>query len=223
MRNRSSIVMPKDAFTILKAVSFKIDEETMCIATLQYHIERDAEGKTLREKSRYRWLARVCKIADVKAEAEKLQLDENRLGKWIWPNDPSWNGTVMTNEPTNDRAAAWLKCRLKKLTDWETGQKLLKGWKKAEQDFNLNAAYDTEDYVCEDGTKISLTDKEALKKQLGKNLHKELYRNVKAKERAAELENLRKKTGPDSTVVTKAQYDAMTPEQKKAYISKNSN
>lgn len=219
MKNRSSTVMPKDAFTILKAISFKIDEETMCIATLQYHIERDADGKTAREKSRYRWLARVCKIEDVKAQVAFLCDDARRLEKWKWPDDPSWDGVVMTNDCTNDRASAWLNCRLKKLVDWEMGQKLLKGWKKADQDYNLNASYDTENYICEDGSKISLTDKEALKKQVGKNMHKELYRNVKAKERAAELESIRKKTGPDSTVITKAQYDAMTPEQKKAYIA----
>ena len=220
MRNRSSVVMPKNAFTILKAISFKLDDELMCIATLQYHIEKDKDDKTLRAKSRYRWLARVCKIEDVKAKVAYLCDDARRLEPWIWPNDPSWDGVVMTNEPINDRASAWLNCRLKKLVDWEMGQKLLRGWKKADQDYNLNAAYDTEDYTCEDGSKISLTDREALKAQLNKNMHKELYRNVKAKEREAAVEALRTKTGPGSDVVTKAQYDAMTPEQKKAYLAR---
>lgn len=206
-------MMLNDEFVILKACSFKIDDETMCIATLQYHIEKDKDGKTVRTKSRYRWLARVCKISDVQAKVAWLCDDSRRLDKWRWPNDPSWDGCVATNDSTNDRASAWLNCRLKKLVDWELGQKLLKGWKKCEQDFNLNAAYDTEDYICEDGSKISLTDREALKKQLNKNMHKELYRNVKAKEREAKIEELRKKVGAGSDVVTKAQYEAMKKNQ----------
>lgn len=216
-KSRVPVTMPKDAFTILKAISFKLDDEKMCIVTLQYHIEKDKDDKTIRTKSRYRWLARVCKIEDVKAKVTWLYDDAHRLERWKWPSDPSWDGVVMTNDCTNERAAAWLSCRLKKLVDWEQGQKLLKGWKNVDQDYNLNAAYDTEDYTCEDGSKISLTDREALKAQLGKNMHKELYRNVKAKEREAKIQALRTKTGPGSDVVTKAQYDAMTPEQKAAF------
>ena len=124
------------------------------------------------------------------------------------------------NDSSNDKASAWLNCRLKKLVDWEQGQRLLKGWKNIDQDFSRAAEYDTEGYQTEDGQTISLTDREALKKQLNKNLWKELPRNVKAKAREKALEDLRSKEGPGRDVITKAEYDKLTPEQKRAYISK---
>lgn len=205
--------MKKDEFTILKACSFKLDDEKICIATLQYHTEDDEDGKTMRSKSRYRWLARVMKLEDAKAELENLDSEENRLERWTWPNDPSWDGYIATNDSTNDRAAAWLNCRLKKLASWDEAQKILAGIKKNGLE-NKNAAYDTEDYICEDGSKISLTDLEALKKQVGKSIHKELLRNVKSKAAAENLKKIRSKTGPGDEVMTREQYEALKAAKK---------
>lgn len=200
--------MKLDEFTILKACSFKLDEEKICIATLQYHTETSEDGKTERSKSRYRWLARVVNLADVKAKIEELDSLENRLGRWTWPNDPSWNGFIATNDSTNERAASWLNCRLKKLVSWEDAQKILLGVKK-NGEINKNSVYDTEDYICEDGSKISLTDLEALKTQLNKNMHKELHRNIKAKSAEENLKKIRSKTGPGAEVMTREQYEAI--------------
>lgn len=213
--------MKIDEMVILKAISFKLDDELMCIATYQYHVERDKDGKVSRTKSKYRWLARVLKIADAEAKVAWYADDCRRLERWKWPDDPSWDGVVALNDSSNDKASAWLKCRLKKLVDWDMGQKLLKGWKKSTQEFSKSAEYETEGYKCEDGSEISLTDREALKKQVGKNLWRELPRNVKAKEREAAIEALKLKTGPGNDVITKAEYDKLTPEQKKAWIAKN--
>ena len=58
--------MKADEMVILKAVSFKLDDEKMCIVTYQYHVERGPDDKVLRAKSRYRWLARVLNIADAR-------------------------------------------------------------------------------------------------------------------------------------------------------------
>lgn len=212
--------MKSDEMVILKAVSFKLDDEKMCIVTYQYHVERGPDDKVLRAKSRYRWLARVLNIADARAKVAWYCDDSRRLEKWYWPNDPSWDGCIALNDSSNDKASAWLNCRLKKLVDWEQGQKLLKGWKNIDQDFSRAAEYDTEGYQTEDGQTISLTDREALKNQLNKNLWKELPRNVKAKAREKALEDLRSKEGPGRDVITKAEYDKLTPEQKRAYISK---
>lgn len=217
---KASVPMLKDVFTVLKAISFKVDDQKMCIVTLQYHTELDDDGKTSKTKSRYRWLARVVNIEEARQKVAWLCDDSRRLERWAWPNDPSWDGFIATDKSTNDKFSSWLNLRVKKCVDWDMGQKLLKGWKKTEEEYNLNAAYDTEGYQTESGEIISLTDRESLKKQLNKNLWKELYRNVKAKEREAKIQELRTKTGPGSDVVTKAEYDKMTPEQKKALLAK---
>lgn len=217
---KATVPMLKDVFTILKAASFKVDDTTMCIATLQYHTEQNEDNKTSRAKSRYRWLARVVDIEEAAQLVVELNSLEHRLERWKWPEDPSWDGFIATDHSTNGKFASWLRLRLKKCVAWDDGQKLLKGWKKKDDSYNLNAAYDTEGYQTESGELVSLTDREALKKQLGKNLWKELYRNVKAKEREAAIEDLRSKTGPGSEVVTKAEYDKMTPEQKRALCVK---
>lgn len=213
--------MKADEMVILKAVSFKLDDETMCIATYQYHVEHDeATGKVMRAKSRYRWLARVMKIADVREQVAWHHDDCRRLEKWKWPDDPSWDGCIALNDSSNEKASAWLACRLKKLVDWEQGQKLLRGWKAREQEYSRSSAYELDDYQTEDGEMISLTDREALKKQVGKNLWKEMLRNVKARAREKVIEDLRSKTGPGPDVIWKADYDKLSWEEKQKYIVK---
>lgn len=214
-----AVPMPKDVFMILKAVTFKLDAETACIATYQYHTEKDDSGKTIRAKSGYRWLARVFKIADAQAEVERLNEDKNRLERWVWPDDPTWDKYICIGSDSNNaKFSSWLKCRLKKMVDWDLGQKLLNGWSKCDQDYNLNAKYDTDGYTAPDGTTVSLADREALLKLVGKNLWKDLPRNLKAKAQSAKLEELKTKTGPGSDVITKQEYDKLSKEEKKAYI-----
>ena len=153
---------------ILKAVSIKLDEDKVLLATLQYHVE-----KGNRAASRYRWLARVCKVEDIKAKISELKSDALRLEGWKWPNDPSWNGKICTNDSTNARAAAWLQLKLSKAVSWDEGQKLLNGFKKTKNAYNPKAVYEIEGYTCTDGSTVSLADKEALISKVGQNLAKE--------------------------------------------------
>jgi len=217
---KSSVPMPKDVFMILKAVTFKLSDDIACIATYQYHTEKDEDGKTIRAKSGYRWLARVFKIEDAHAEVARLSEDKNRLERWVWPDDPTWDKYICIGSDSNNaKFSAWLNCRLKKMVDWDLGQRLLNGWSKCDQDYNLNAKYDTEGYSIPDSTdKVSLTDRAALLKLVGKNLWKDLPRNVKAKALEAKLEELKTKTGPGPDVITKQDYDKLSAEEKQAYI-----
>ena len=162
-----------DEMTILKALSIKLDDDNIMIVTLQYHVEKGNRGA-----SRYRYLGRVCRIEDLKKEIEELKKPENRLNGWKWPNDPSWDGKICTNDSTNDRAADWLKLKISKAIDWDLGQKVLQGWKTPTKKFpegvyNPRAKYETEGYVCTDGTAVSLTDKETLLQKIGQNFAKE--------------------------------------------------
>jgi len=201
--------MKIDQFVILKACCFKLDDNPadnkICIATLQYHIEKDADDKPIRSKSRYRWLARVTTLDDVKNAITDLESDAKRLEPWKWPNDPSWDGNVATDDSNGARGSAWLACRLKKLMTWEEGQRILQGGKKnPNAEINRNAAYDLEDYQIQgEERKINLNDREALKGLVGKNLSKELYRNVKAKSDEAKIKSLRNKHGPDKVLLRK--------------------
>jgi len=126
-----------------------------------------------RAASRYRWLARVCDVQAVKDQIAFLKADANRLLGWKWPDDPSWDGKICTNDSTNSRAAAWLQLKLNKAVSWEDGLEIFKGYKKAQKAYNLKAAYETEGYSASDGSVLNLTDKAALLAHRGQNLVKE--------------------------------------------------
>lgn len=218
--------MKIDQFVILKACCFKLDDDPadnkICIATLQYHIEKDADGKPIRSKSRYRWLARVTTIDDVKNATAELETDSKCLEPWKWPNDPSWDGNIATDDSTGSRGSAWLECRLKKMMSWDDGQRVLSGGKKdPNSPINKNAAYDIEDYQVQDeDRKVNLSDRETLKTLLGKNLSKELYRNVKAKADEEKIKNLRNKHGPDKVLLRKDGTPYVAPTLKAAVLAK---
>ena len=171
-----------DEMAILKAVSIKLDDETVFINTLQYHTEkgdRDGQLRCDRSKSRYRWLGRVCKIADVRAKIAEFKQDANKLLPWMWPNDPSWNGKILYTDSDQTHAGSWLRSKLNKMVDWDLGVKLLDGYDKKHDEYSVAKKYDTENYMTEDGTPISIKDKTALLARVGQNVWKEMVKKAK--------------------------------------------
>ena len=166
--------MKADEMYILKAVSIKLADGIVFINTLQYHTEKGD-----RSKSRYRWLGRICRVDDVNAKIAALRTDAQRLEPWKWPNDPSWDGKIYYTDSDNLHQANWLRLKLMKTVDWETGVKSLNGWDKKSGDYNLNKKYDTESYTTEAGELVDITDKDALVKLVGQNVWKEQVKKVK--------------------------------------------
>lgn len=177
-------MMKADEMQCVKCTSMKLTDDVVMFVSYQYHTEKNDLGKVARDKSTYRWLAQIMKLEDAKALAAKMRSDAERLKPWRWENDPSWSGKMYTKDSTNLAGSDWILTKLKKLTDWELGQKHLKGWQDCKQDYKPSATYDTEDYICPDGSKVSLTDKEALLKHVGEILWKPIFhkgRKSKAK------------------------------------------
>lgn len=164
-----------DEMALLKAVSIKLNDETMFIVTLQYHTEKGD-----RSKSRYRWLGRVCKTQDIAAKISEYKQNENKLNPWLWPNDPSWDGKILYTDSDCSHAGSWLRSKMNKAVDWETGVKLLNGWDKKKNEYFTAKKYDTEEYNTEDGATISILDKNALLARVGQNVWKEQVKKAKS-------------------------------------------
>ena len=168
--------MLKDEVSVLKSVMVQLDSETAVLVSLQYHVEPGENGKTDRSKSKYRWLARVFKLADLKSKIEWCYRDENRLNRFKWPDDPDPWYICAGGDSENRRIGDWLATKLKKIQTWENGLKTLDGWetktKKRQAGYNASAKYDTDDYLDPAGNKVSLKDKDELLKHVGQNLYK---------------------------------------------------
>lgn len=170
------MAMLKDEIAILKSVMISIDDETAVLATLQYHTEENpATGKLDRSKSQYRWLARVFKLEDLKAKIKWCMQDENALAKFKWPDDKSAWWICAANDSNNKTIGKWLATKLKKIKKWDEGIDILNGWqsKTASREGRYNAAakYEISGYTTDAGEVVSLDDKAALLKNIGKNLY----------------------------------------------------
>ena len=177
-----------DEISMLKAVMVKLDESTAVLVTLQHHSEAGENGhKFNREKSMKRWIARVDTIDNFKKLIKDLAEDAVRLDKCVWPGDKLGKHICMGNNSTNARFSEFLETKLKKIKTWDEGLKVFDGWQtktpKRQAGYNLNAKYDTEDYLDESGAKVSLRDKDALLKRAGTNLTKSF---VKPKKQAVQ-------------------------------------
>ena len=167
--------MLKDEITILKAVSIKVNDDVVLLATYQYHTEENEFGKNDRSKSFYRWYARVDSIENYKKLIAEWTSDEHRLEKNSWPNDNLPYRILVNKGVDKYSLAKFFATKLKKAVDWETGIKLLNGYKhktaKSEAHYHAGANYEIEGYDAEDGTKVNLDDKEALLRHIGQNLY----------------------------------------------------
>jgi len=172
----SKSMMKPDEMQILKAVSIKLSDDVLLIATAQYHTEKNPDtGKNDRSKSRYRWLARVYDIHALKAEIQEMFSDAHRLEEWKWPNDPSWPGKMYTKDSKKYDGARWLNLRVNKAVEWEDGLRVFAGERYLDGKVNLGASYETEGYKADNGDIISLKDREALLKHVGQNLFRPQY------------------------------------------------
>ena len=167
--------MLNDEITILKSVAISLDQDTAVLVTFQYHTETNESSKVDRSKSRYRYMARVFKVADLVKKIQEMRDDANRLSKFKWPDDP-WPWYICAGYPENWRVADWLAVKLKKIKTWENGQKILNGYKAGTKTkiagYNEKAKYDIDGYLDADGSQVSLADRDALLKLVGHNLIK---------------------------------------------------
>ena len=169
-------MMKPDEMQILKATAIKLSDDVILIATYQNHTETDpATGKKDRRKSQYRWLARVCDVHKVRAAVKEMFSDEHRLEPWVWPNDPSWPGKIVTSDSTKYWFAKWLNIRLNKAVEWEDGMKIFDGDRFLKGEINPGATYVTDGYKADNGDIVSLRDREALLKHVGQNLWRPQY------------------------------------------------
>lgn len=167
--------MLNDEITVLKSMIIQLDQNISMLVTYQYHTETNESSKVDRSKSRYRYMARVFKTEDLVKKIAWLREDKNRMSKFKWPDDP-WPWFISAGYPENWKVADWLATKLKKIKTWEDGQKALAGYKTGTKTklagYNEKAKYEIDEYLDNEGNKVSLTDKAALVKLVGKNLIK---------------------------------------------------
>lgn len=183
--------MKEDEMEIIRAVSVDLGDGLMFVLSYQYHTELNpATGRNDRTKSRYRMIGRV----DTKENFDRLYLetrrDENRLNPWKWPDDPSWNGSILyMNDATNAGFSNWIRLKIMKCVDWATYERLVHGYKKDVKkfakakkdgrkltveeiysDYSVSAVYEADGYTCTDGSVVSILDRETLKTKAGQNV-----------------------------------------------------
>lgn len=183
------MAMKQDEIEILRAMSTKLDPETLFVITYQYHTTKDPNDpkgrKTLRGESRYRMLGRIEKIKDLEAKMAELRRDQARLSPWKWPDDPSWDGNILyAKDATNAGRSNWIRLKLNKAIPWESAQALMRGFKKDTDKKSKTfgkyvvrtpgSEYDVKGYTCTNGDVIDISDREALLAHVGQNVVKEI-------------------------------------------------
>lgn len=158
--------MKDNEMVILKSCSMKLDAETAFIAAFLYH-----STKGDRSKSEYVYKCRVEKIAKLQAEADAMKADGKKLGEWTWPG---WTGKVISysGDATAGKGGKWLSDRIKKLVEFDAGQKLLAGYKPSKDVTDPAIAYDLAGLVDEAGNVVDASSKDALLKCIGQTLTK---------------------------------------------------
>lgn len=158
LEKETTMASPNDVMAILKAVSVKLDADTIAILSFMYHTELDpsdpAGKKKDRSKSQYRYEGRVVKIADLQNEISKMKAEPD--APWRWPTLETWRASY-DNEATNKRGAKWLESRIKKALDPDIAFKVLNGWKPSKNDYKDNRKYDLLGYQTPDGNTIDIT------------------------------------------------------------------
>ena len=181
--------MQKDEIEILRAVSARLDPDTLFVMTYQYHTEKDPTDphnrRTIKNVSRYRFLGRVEKIGDLEAKMAEFRKTENRMNPWKWPDDPSWDGKILySKNSSNMTRSNWIRLKISKALDWNDALLALNGFKrdtdpdsKTFRQFvirNPSSAFDLKGYTCTNGDIIDLDDKDALLAHSGQNIYKEI-------------------------------------------------
>ena len=166
--------MLKDEMQVIKSIMVEVDPNTVLLLTQQYHTEEGDNGKVDRSKSQYRWMGRIMEKDEVTKTIQWCLDDQNRLARWRWPNDKLSYYICINNGSECSNAGHWLLTKLHKLRPWDIGLKYFKGWKpqtKAKPEaYNTNWGYAVDNYVCDNGDVICLTDREAVLKHVGQNV-----------------------------------------------------
>lgn len=172
------MALKQKEIAISKACSVKLDNGLIGIVAHVYHT---ADRKSNPEdKSWYKYVCRVEKEADLKAEAEDKKKPENRLKLWTWKCD-AWPADWFfsyANGNEQIKEARWLEMKMKKALDWDAYVKLVTtGTKtvaalKCEKQYP-KAAYEVNGYTDKSGAQFDITSKADLAKLVGKTVWKD--------------------------------------------------
>ena len=164
--------MKKDEMSVVKSVMIRLTEDSndpvLMLVAHRYHTERGDNGKIDKSKSEYQFIMKAMKASEWQVLIDHSHGDK-MLEPFEWEND-KWH-LFVNKDSTNYAVGRWIYNKSQKQVDWETGLKLLSGWKKttAKRVENVSAkdAYMTDDYVTPSGEKISIIDKEVVLKHVG--------------------------------------------------------
>ena len=158
---------------ISKAVSVRLDDQTIAIIAHVYHTADKAAHPD--DRSWYKYVGRVVRVDELEAEIATKSSDAERLKTWKWAC-PAWPDDMFVgydNSNQQSKEARWLQMRLKKALDWDSYVKLVRDGirriakSNAEKQFP-SAAYETEAYQDSEGNSFSILDLNALTSHLGK-------------------------------------------------------
>ena len=163
---------------ISKAVSVKLDDDTIAIIAHVYHTADKAAHPD--DKSWYKYVGRVATIADLEAEIALKSSEAERLKTWTWAC-PAWPDDMFfgyDNSNAQSKEARWLQMRLKKALDWDSYVKLVRDGirriaKSSTEKQFPSARYETDGYIDQDGKLLSILDPVSLKQHVGKQFWKD--------------------------------------------------
>ena len=169
---------PKE-IAISKAISVKLDPDTIAIIAHVYHTGNHKVDPN--DKSWYKYIGRVVKIADLEAEIAEKNKAENRLNPWKW-NCSEWpTDWYFGYDNGNDQAkeVKWLKMKIKKALDWETYLRhAVTGIKKiastGKEKYYPTAKYEIDDYTDSNGLHFSINNKDELLKRINQTFFKNI-------------------------------------------------
>lgn len=130
---------------LLKGFITKLDDDT--VLTLAYLVHTE---KGNRFNSDYIYSFRVDKLADLEAEANEMDKNENKVNKWTWKGLPKYDAVVYDKSDLNSRGAKWLRTKIKKAVPFDEAIKMIDGWQSFKKAFNKNSTYKPGPYICED-------------------------------------------------------------------------
>lgn len=130
---------------LLKGFTTKLNDDT--VLTLAYLVHTE---KGNRFNSDYVYSFRVDKLADLEAEANEMDKNENKVNKWTWKGLSKYDAVVYDKSDLNSRGAKWLRTKIKKAVSFDEAIKMIDGWQSFKKAFNKNSTYKPGPYICED-------------------------------------------------------------------------
>ncbi len=158
---------------ISKAVSVRLDDQTIAIIAHVYHTADKAAHPD--DRSWYKYVGRVVRVDELEAEIATKSSDAERLKTWKWAC-PAWSDDMFVgydNSNQQSKEARWLQMRLKKALDWDSYVKLVRDGIRRIAKSNVekqfpSGRYEVDGYIDEDGKLFSILDQQSLSAHLGK-------------------------------------------------------